>query len=73
MMSYLWVYDGSLNTSEKVLTLNAEGPSCTGDEKFVKYKDAIEIKSHDHRTMTSRMLGEDGEWYPFMPSHYRPK
>jgi uncharacterized protein DUF1579 len=28
MMSYLWVYDGSLDAEEKVLTLNAEGPSC---------------------------------------------
>src|SRR5262245_54079441 len=26
MMGHLWVYDGSLDPAEKVLTLNAEGP-----------------------------------------------
>jgi hypothetical protein len=67
------VYDGSLDAEEKVLTLNAEGPSCAGDGKLVKYKDAIEIKSHDHRVMTSHMLGNDGKWHPFMTANYRRK
>ena len=31
MMSHLWIYDGSLDASEKVLTLNAEGPSFTAE------------------------------------------
>ena len=71
MMSYLWVYDGSLDAEEKVLTLNAEGPSCAGDGKSAKYKDVIEVKSDGHRVLTSHMLGDDGEWHEFMRANYR--
>jgi Protein of unknown function (DUF1579) len=73
MMSYLWVYAGSLDTQEKVLTLNAEGPSCADDGKFAKFKDVIEVKSDDHRVLTSHRLGDDGEWHQFMAAHYRRK
>jgi Protein of unknown function (DUF1579) len=48
MMSHLWVYDGFLDASEKVLTLNAEGPSSTAEGKLGKFKDVIEFKSDDH-------------------------
>ena len=62
MMTNLWVYDGSLDASQKVLTLDTEGPGMTGDGKIVKYQDVIEFKSDDQRTLTSRVQGEDGEW-----------
>ena len=39
MMTHLWVYDGALDTSGKVLTLDAEGPSFAGDGKMAKYQD----------------------------------
>jgi hypothetical protein len=55
------------------LTLNAEGPSCAGDGKFAKYQDVIEVKSDDHRVITSRMLGDDGRWHEFMTANYRRK
>ncbi len=71
MMTYLWVYDGLLDAEEKVLTLNAKGPNCAGDGKFARYKDAIEIRSHDHRVLTSHMLGNDGKWHGFMTANYR--
>lgn len=78
MMSYLWVYDGELDASETVLTLNSEGPSMSGEDKsgedkMAKYKDVIEFKSDDHRVMTSHALGEDGQWHQFMTAHYRRK
>jgi hypothetical protein len=71
MMTYLWVYDGELDPSGKVLTLEAEGPSMVAEGKTAKYRDVIEVKSPDHRVMTSHMLGEDGEWRQFMTAHYR--
>jgi hypothetical protein len=73
MMTHLWVYEGTLDSAGKVLTLDTEGPGMAGDGKMVKYKDVIEFKSDDHRTLTSHMLGDDGKWQQFMTAHYRRK
>lgn len=77
MMPTLWVYDGELDASGRVLTLNAEGPSmCTeggAEGKTARYKDVIEFKDDDHRVLTSHMLGEDGRWQSLMTAHYRRK
>jgi Protein of unknown function (DUF1579) len=74
MMTHLWVYDGALDATGKVLTLDTLGPSFTGDGKMVKYQDVIEWKSDDHRTLRSRALGVDGTWSPFfMTANYRRK
>jgi hypothetical protein len=73
MMTYLWVYDGELDAAERVLTLNAEGPSMATEGKIEKYKDVIEFKSDNHRVLTSHMLGDDGEWHGFMTANYRRK
>src|SRR5690349_22514050 len=61
MMSHLWIYNGSLDAAEKVLTLDADGPDFAG-KSTAKYKDSIEFVDDDHRIMTSRVLGEDGTW-----------
>lgn len=71
MMTHLWVYEGELDASGRVLTLNSEGPSFTSPDKTAKYQDIIEIKSADYRTLSSRTLGEDGKWTHFMTAHYR--
>ncbi len=71
MMTHLWVYDGSLDAEQKVLTLNAEGPNCAEEGKLAKYRDVIEIKSDEQRTLTSHMLGDDGNWHHFMTANYR--
>lgn len=71
MMTNLWIYEGELDASGRVLTLNAEGPSFADPEKRAKYQDIIEIKSADHRVLHSRSLGDDGKWIHFMTAHYR--
>jgi hypothetical protein len=73
MMTHLWLYDGTLDSAEKVLTLDTEGPSMAGDGRIAKYKDAIQLESHDHRVLTSQMLGEDGKWQRVMTVNYRRK
>jgi hypothetical protein len=73
MMTYLWVYSGSLDASEKILTLETEGPDFKTEGKLIRYQDVIEIKSPEHRVLRSRMLGEDGRWQEFMTANYRRK
>ena len=71
MMTYLWPYDGELDGTEQVLTLNSEGPDMAGEGKLAKYKDVIEFKNNDYRIMTSYALGDDDQWHQFMTAHYR--
>jgi Protein of unknown function (DUF1579) len=71
MMTHLWVYDGALEEAGRVLTLHAEGPHMAAEGKMARYKDVIEVKSDDHRVLTSHMLGDDGERHRFMVAHYR--
>lgn len=71
MMTHMWHYDGEMDASDRILTPSAEGPSMAGDGTMAKYQDIIEIKSKDHRTLSSRVLGPDGTWNHFMTAHYR--
>jgi len=68
MMTHMWSYDGALDASEMVLTLDAEGPSFTG-EGMAKYQDIIEFVDDNHRILTSRFQDEHGEWQHFMTAH----
>ena len=71
MMTHLWLYEGELDPAGNVLTLDTEGPSFTAEGKMAKYKDVIELKSDDHRVLTSSFLGDDGKWHEFMTANYR--
>ncbi|MHB9026990.1 MAG: DUF1579 family protein [Armatimonadota bacterium] len=73
MMTNLWLYDGALDAAERVLTLDTEGSSMAAEGKMARYQDAIDIISDDHRVLTSRMLGDDGQWRLFMTARYRRK
>lgn len=71
MSTYMWIYEGSVDASGKVLALETEGPSFTDESRMAKYRDAIEFRSDDHRVLTSRVQGEDGAWQQVMEVHYR--
>lgn len=68
MMTHLWSYDGALDGD--TLTLEAQGPSFFGTGT-ARYQDILQIVDDDHRTLTSRCLGEDGAWVEFMTARYR--
>jgi hypothetical protein len=69
-MTHLWPYLGSLDEQEKVLTLDSEGPSFSGDGSMAKYQDIIEFQDDGQRTLSSQYLGPDGTWVPFMRANY---
>lgn len=70
---HFWNYEGNVDASGKVLTLNTEGPDMTTPGKMVKMKDVIEIKDKDHKVLTSYMQGADGKWTQFMTMNARRK
>jgi hypothetical protein len=73
MMTHLWVYDGVMDAAGTTLTLNSEGPGMTSAGKMTKFRDVIEFKNNDLRTLTSHMLADDGTWQTVMTASYRRK
>ena len=71
MMYQIWIYEGELDASGKILTMDTEGPDFAAGGKTTKYQDKVEFKSDDHRTLSSFMLKDDGSWSGFMTAHYR--
>src|SRR3546814_6537466 len=71
MMTHLWVYEGSLDDSGKVLTLDCEGLDFETEGRMTRYQDIITIESPDHRLLTARMLAADGSWKQIMQAEYR--
>jgi hypothetical protein len=71
MTDQLWVYEGTLDPTKKILTLEAEGPNMMDPTKGnTRYRDVFEFKSAEHRTQTSSAL-VDGKWVQFMTADYR--
>jgi hypothetical protein len=71
MMTMMWLYDGALDSSGKILTLDADGPDMTNPGRTTKYQDIIEIVEPDLRLLRSQAIGEDGQWRQFMRATYR--
>jgi Protein of unknown function (DUF1579) len=69
MMTYLWPYNGSLDTEGKILTLDSEGPNFSNGV-ISPYQDIIELVSNDHKILTSQIRMDDGTWNHFMTAHY---
>lgn len=67
----LFVYEGELDPAQRKLPLNTAGPSMTDPSKAAAYQDTIELLPDGRRTLTSRMLGDDGQWVKFMTATYR--
>ncbi len=70
VMTHFWPYEGTLDASGRVLTLDSEGPSFADDGTLAKYQDSIEFVDDNHRILSSRVLMPSGEWVPFMKAHY---
>ena len=73
MMNHMWKYEGTVDPTGKILTLEAEGPDMVHEGKTTLYRDIYEFKSKDHVVMTSTVKGEDGKWVTFMTGNSRRK
>ena len=62
MTSTLWKYDGTVDASGNILTLETEGPWPGKPGQITKFKEVTEFKSDDHRVFTSSILAENGQW-----------
>jgi len=71
MMSYLWVYKGTIDADNRVLTLACDGPSFEVEGKMAPYRDIITIVNDNERVLTGNYLGEDGQWHEMMKMSFR--
>ena len=72
MMTHLWIYNGIVDETKKILTLDTEGPNFS-QSAMAKYQDIVEFINDDYRVMTSKILDDRGNWHQFMTAHYRRK
>jgi hypothetical protein len=73
MVSHLWTYDGTVDATGNLLTLEAEGPCPMKGGALAKFRETVEFQGDDHRVFTSAMQAEDGSWATMMVIHYHRK
>jgi hypothetical protein len=66
MFNHMWKYEGSVDKTGKILTLEAEGPNFFAEGKTAKFRDVYEFKSKDEIAVKSEMQGPDGKWVTFV-------
>lgn len=71
MMTHLWPYEGSLDATGTIITLDSTGPDFAEPTVMKPYRDVIEIRSEQERYLTSQMCTADGTWQEFMRATYR--
>lgn len=70
VMTHLWPYHGTLDSTGCILTLDSEGPSFSEDGALARYQDIHEVLSDTHRRLTSQVQQPDGSWQKFMTADY---
>lgn len=74
MSGYLWRYEGNVDASGRVLTLNTEGPfPPMPDGALTQFREVTEFISDDHRVFTSSRRSAGGEWSPCVRINFRRK
>jgi hypothetical protein len=73
MMTHIWHYTGTLDSTGKILALDAKGPSMTDPNTDAEYVDTIEAVDANTRTLKSKIKKPDGQWVEFMSATYTRK
>jgi hypothetical protein len=68
MSGRMWTYHGTLDKSQKKLTLETEGVCPQRPGKLTPFKDVIELIDKNHKRYTTSMMGDDGKWVTVMTS-----
>jgi hypothetical protein len=71
--NYLWKYEGTLDATGKVLTLDTEGPNPMAAGKMTRFREVLEIKGKDEKVFKSAVLQDDGKYLTFMTATYQRK
>ncbi len=70
MMTYMWVYDGTLDSATDTLILESTGPDCGGNGQMRVFQDRHRFLTPDHRVMSTHQQVADGSWPQLMEVHY---
>lgn len=73
LLANFWVYHGELSADGKTLTLATEGPDMFVDGKLGLYHHVIEFQNDEERTLSARILREDGTWHEITITRYLRK
>ena len=73
MTSHHWKYEGKLDPTGKILTLETKGPCPLRPGELSNFKEVIEIKDKDHKVFSSSIEIEDGKWQTGMIGRYTRK
>lgn len=68
--THMWLYRGRLEDDGKRLVLDTEGPNME-DGAMTAYQDIVTMEDSDHRSLTSRMRENNGQWRQVVSMRYR--
>jgi Protein of unknown function (DUF1579) len=73
MSTNLGKYEGTVDATGNILTLNTEANCPMQSSGPIKFKEVTEFKGPDEKVFTSSMLGENGEWQTIIIAKARRK
>jgi len=66
LQTQMWNASGQLDEAQRVLRMEAEGPSYDDPGKTTSFREEVELMGEGKRRTTSFMLGADGTWSVYM-------
>lgn len=61
----MWTYEGFLDETGKILTLETEGPSMTNPDKTTLYRDQYILEDANTKRIVTSAKSDDGTWIQF--------
>lgn len=71
MMTHMFVYEGGLDPTGRILALDTTGPDMADPTRTSRYRDTVTILDDETRELRGEILAEDGTWKPLMQATYR--